>query len=338
MFFAVKRPARHDQWLVEKTRTTRAKKKSTHPNKQGFAREKSAFLTYIRVECGLSANTIEAYELDIRQLIIDLEHQGVAAVDQITPRALIGHVAGLRSERNLAAASVARHLATIKVFCRWLVAHGHLEQNPADILDQPTRWKRLPNVLTPKQVKMLLAAPAPNPDRPDEPPLWLRDRALLELLYASGLRASEAAGIGLTDVQHALGVIRVLGKGAKERLVPMGKPAQDALEAYLDTCRPRLERPGGRDGGRVLLSRTGRPLERVAIWQIVRRNAAIAGLKGVHPHVLRHTFATHLLAGGADLRVVQELLGHADIGTTQIYTHVDHKRLRDVHRKYHPRR
>lgn len=324
--------------LVEHTRTKRAKKKTSRPKLQGFARQRKGFLTYIRVECGLSANTIEAYELDIRQLIIDLEHQGITAVDQITPRALIDHIAGLRSERNLAAASVARHLATIKVFCRWLVAHEYLEQSPADVLDQPTRWKRLPNVLTPKQVKMLLTAPVPNLDRPDEPPLWLRDRALLELLYASGLRASEAAGIGLTDVQHTLGVIRVLGKGAKERLVPMGKPAQDALEKYLEQCRPRLVRPGGRDAGRVLLSRTGRPLERVAIWQIVRRNAAAAGLKGVHPHVLRHTFATHLLAGGADLRVVQELLGHADIGTTQIYTHVDPKRLRDVHRKHHPRR
>lgn len=337
-FFAVKRPARHDQRLVQKTRSKPTRKKAVRPIGKGFAREKSAFLTYIRVECGLSANTIEAYELDVRQLILDLEHQGVTAVDQITPRALSDHIAGLRSERNMAAASVARHLATIKVFCRWLVAHEYLEQNPADILDQPTRWKRLPNVLSPKQVKVLLSAPTPNPDRPDEPPLWLRDRALLELLYASGLRASEAAGIGLNDVQHTLGVIRVLGKGSKERLVPMGKPAQDALNVYLERCRPRLERPEGRDGGRILLSRTGRPLERVAIWQIVRRNAAIAGLKGVHPHVLRHSFATHLLAGGADLRVVQELLGHADIGTTQIYTHVDPKRLRDVHRKHHPRR
>ncbi len=338
MFFAAGCPAWHDNKLVPHARSRLTRKETTRPRHRGFARQRDGFLTYIRVECGLSANTIDAYELDIRQLIIDLEHQGVADVGQITPRALSNHIAGLRSERNLAAASVARHLATIKVFCRWLVAHEYLEQNPADILDQPTRWKRLPNVLSPKQVRTLLAAPAPNPDRPHEPPLWLRDRALLELLYASGLRASEAAGIGLTDVQHTLGVIRVLGKGTKERLVPMGQPAQGALEAYLEKCRPRLERPGGRDAGRILLSRTGRPLERVAIWQIVRRNAAAAGLKGVHPHVLRHSFATHLLAGGADLRVVQELLGHADIGTTQIYTHVDPKRLRDVHRKHHPRR
>ena len=140
---------------MQKTRTKQAGKKTTHPVGQGFARHTGAFLTYIRVECGLSANTIEAYELDVRQLTLDLEHQGVTAVDQITPRALSDHIAGLRSERNLAAASVARHLATIKVFCRWLVAHEYLEQNPADVLDQPTRWKRLPNVLSPKQVKTL---------------------------------------------------------------------------------------------------------------------------------------------------------------------------------------
>jgi integrase/recombinase XerD len=316
-------------------RTTRAKTPATIAC---FSREREGFLAYVRIECGLSINTLDAYERDLRQLLLDLEHRGVTSVDQITPRVLSDHIASLRAERQLAAASVARHLATIKVFCRWLIAQGYLEQNPADVLDQPTRWKRLPNVLSPKQVSSLLDAPQPKPDRPDEPPLWLRDRALLELLYASGLRASEAAGIGLNDIQQTLGVIRVLGKGSKERLVPMGKPAQDAMESYLELCRPRLAKCDGRDRDRALLSRTGRPLERVAIWQIVRRNAVAAGLKGVHPHVLRHSFATHLLAGGADLRVVQELLGHADIGTTQIYTHVDPKRLRDVHRKHHPRR
>ncbi len=304
----------------------------------GFRSVYTRFLAYIRIECGLSANTLDAYGRDLRQLLLDLEDRGIASVEQITPRVLIDHIASLRSDRHLATSSVARHLATIKVFCRWLIAHEYLEQNPADVLDQPTRWKRLPNVLSPKQVKSLLAAPTPCLDRPEAPPLWLRDRALLELLYASGLRASEAAGIGRNDIQHTLGVIRVLGKGSKERLVPMGKPAQDAMDAYLEQCRPRLTRPDGRDRDRALLSRTGRPLERVAIWQIVRRNAAAAGLKGVHPHVLRHSFATHLLAGGADLRVVQELLGHADIGTTQIYTHVDPMRLRDVHRLHHPRR
>lgn len=257
----------------------------------------------------------------------------------MTPRALVAHVASLSSDRRLAASSVARHLATIKVLFRWLHAQGRIPENPADYLDQPMRWKRLPNVLSPKQVRALLAAPRPDPEAGDEaPPLWVRDRALLELMYASGLRASEVGTLALADVVRDLGVLRVTGKGDKQRLVPMGVPAREALDRYLADCRPRLAREGTRGLGRVFLSRTGRPLERVAVWQIVTRHARAAGLEGVHPHVLRHSFATHLLAGGADLRTVQELLGHADVATTQIYTHVDRSHLKDVHRRYHPRK
>jgi len=299
---------------------------------------RGAFLSYIRVECGLSTNTIEAYLRDLSQLLADLASQGVESPEELSPRHLADHIASLRSAHNMAASSVARHLATIKVFCRFLQARGFTTENAAEVLDQPTRWKRLPNVLRPKQVKALLEAPCP-PDPPtDDPPLWQRDRALLELLYASGLRASEAASLVLTGLRLDGGFVRVLGKGARERIVPVGKPACAALQAYLNTCRPRLMRPDRRDQERVFLSRTGRPLERVAIWQIVKRHADAAGLKGVHPHVLRHSFATHLLSGGADLRVVQEMLGHADIGTTQTYTHVDSDRLQDVHRRYHPRK
>ncbi|HRQ73092.1 MAG TPA: site-specific tyrosine recombinase [Phycisphaerales bacterium] len=302
-------------------------------------RTRDAFLAYLRVECGLSANTLEAYGRDLRDLLADLHRAGVQKADDVTPRALVAHVASLSSDRSLAASSVARHLATIKVLFRWLHAQGRIPENPADYLDQPTRWKRLPNVLSPKQVRALLAAPRPDPDAGDEvPPLWVRDRALLELMYASGLRASEVGTLALADLVSDLGVLRVTGKGDKQRLVPMGVPARDALDGYLADCRPRLVREGGRDLGRVFLSRTGRPLERVAVWQIVTRHARAAGLEGVHPHVLRHSFATHLLAGGADLRTVQELLGHADVATTQIYTHVDRSHLKDVHRKYHPRK
>lgn len=302
-------------------------------------RTRDAFLAYLRVECGLSANTLEAYGRDLRDLLADLHRAGVQKADDVTPRALVAHVASLSSDRGLAASSVARHLATIKVLFRWLHAQGRIPENPADYLDQPTRWKRLPNVLSPKQVRALLAAPQPDPDAPDDaPPLWVRDRAILELLYASGLRASEVGTLALADVVRDLGVLRVTGKGDKQRLVPMGLPARDALDRYLADCRPRLVREGGRDLGRVFLSRTGRPLERVAVWQIVTRHARAAGLEGVHPHVLRHSFATHLLAGGADLRTVQELLGHADVATTQIYTHVDRSHLKDVHRRYHPRK
>jgi len=297
----------------------------------------SNFTAYLRIECGMSANTLDAYGRDIRELLVHLHDLGVGAPDQINHRQLAAHIAQL-SRRGLAPASVARHLATVKVFFRWLAARKEIETNPADYLDQPTRWKKIPGVLSPRQVRALLEAPKPAPGAaPAGLSLWCRDRAILELMYASGLRASEVGALGTNEIIDTLGVVRVTGKGDKQRLVPMGAPAQDALTAYLETCRPRLVRADGRDKGRVFLTHTGRPIERVRVWQLVKKYAAIAGLHGVHPHVLRHSFATHLLTGGADLRVVQELLGHADIATTQIYTHVDKDRLRSVHKKFHPR-
>jgi integrase/recombinase XerD len=299
-------------------------------------RQLTAFLTHLRVECGLSQNTLAAYGRDLRELLADLAEHGVTALDAVGPRDLSDHLARLKTERDLSSASITRHLAAIRVFFRWLTAEGRLPENPADWLERPTRWQRLPGVLSPNQVKRLLDAPSPD-DNPTGPPLWLRDKALLEMLYASGLRASELAGLGVDDLHRTLRVVRVTGKGNRQRLVPLGKPAEAAVEAYLAECRPKLVKPDGRDRARLLLSRTGRPLERVAIWQIVKRLAARAGLRDVHPHTLRHSFATHLLMGGADLRSVQEMLGHADIATTQIYTHVDRSRLKDVHKRFHPR-
>ncbi|MBK7404616.1 MAG: site-specific tyrosine recombinase XerD [Phycisphaerales bacterium] len=302
-----------------------------------LAKIAAIFDAYLRVECGMSANTLDAYGRDIRELLSHLAEQGVRSPGEIDHRMLAAHVARL-STRGLAASSVARHLATMKVLFRWLTATGRTPKNPAEFLDQPTRWKKIPNVLSPRQVKQLLDAPAPEADAdPAGPPLWLRDRAILELMYASGLRASEVGALRLDEVLTTLGVVRVTGKGDKQRLVPMGSPARAALDAYLAECRPKLLRADSRDAGRVFLTRTGRPIERVRVWQLVKKHAATAGLANVHPHVLRHSFATHLLTGGADLRVVQELLGHADIGTTQIYTHVDKSRLKSVHAKFHPR-
>jgi len=300
------------------------------------------FMAFIRIECGLSPNTLDAYSRDLTELLGDLTAKGIASAKGISARDLSVHLAALKTGRGMAATSIIRHLATIKVFCRWMAARGFIKENPAEVLDRPTRWRRLPGVLSPKQLKLLLAAPGPpDGDCADKaaatPGLWLRDRAMLELMYASGLRASEVGDLGVNDLHETLGVVRVTGKGRKQRLVPFGKPAHAAIRAYLDQCRPLLVKPDGRDRGKLLLSRSGRPLERVAVWQIVKRNAAAAGLRDVHPHILRHSFATHLLIGGADLRVVQELLGHADIGTTEIYTHVDRSRLKDVHRKHHPR-
>ncbi|MEM9372353.1 MAG: tyrosine recombinase [Planctomycetota bacterium] len=300
------------------------------------------FIIFLRVECGLLPATIEAYARDLDALLIDLQQRGVGRIEDITPRLLIDHVRSLGRENGYAPATVARHIATIKVLCKWLCASGALADNPADHLDQPAKWKRLPGVLTPGQMRRLLDAPAPPANaRADAIPLWKRDRAILELMYASGLRASEVGQVGLSDLMDKAGIVRVLGKGDKQRLVPMGAPAMRAMDEYVRDCRSRLitaERAAERrDRGRLFLTRSGRPIERVRVWQIVKHWANAAGLRDVHPHVLRHSFATHLLMGGADLRIVQSLLGHADITTTQIYTHVDRTQLNRVIRSLHPR-
>jgi len=310
------------------------RKRRRLPAPDQFAQTRRSFAVYLRVECGLSPATLEAYGHDVGMLVADLTGEGVRRWADVEPRQLVEHVAGLKSKSEMAPSSVARHIATIRVLFRWLEARGTIETNPSDHLDQPTRWKKLPGVLSPKQVKSLIEAPAPRPN--DKLGLHLRDRAMLELMYASGLRASEVGALECNDLMDSLSVLRVTGKGNKQRLVPMGQPAREALDTYMNECRPKLNNPE-HSRERIFLSRTGRPIERVAVWQIIRRHAKTAGLRNVHPHMLRHSFATHLLAGGADLRVVQELLGHADIATTQIYTHVDRSQLKDVHTKYHPR-
>ena len=300
------------------------------------------FLIFLRVECGLMPATLEAYSRDLDRLLLALQDAGVEHPSGITPPLLIAHVRSLSRDRGYAPATVSRHIATIKVLCRWMHATGKLEDNPADFLDRPAKWRNLPGVLTPGQMRRLLAAPAPTPGaRPDAVPLWLRDKAILELMYASGLRASEVGAVSLSDVMEKHGIVRILGKGDKQRLVPMGRPAMDAMSDYIRECRSRLvtaESAGERrDRGKLFLTKSGRPIERVRVWQIVTHWAKAAGLRDVHPHTLRHSFATHLLMGGADLRIVQTLLGHADITTTQIYTHVDRTQLDRVIKTMHPR-
>lgn len=320
------------------------------------------FIAFLRLECGLSRNTLQAYSRDTRDLFREMAGRGLAEPRAFTPRALADHIAALRSTRGMSASSVTRHLATIRVLFRWMLARQMIAESPAQYLDRPTKWKKLPEVISPARMNALLEArgraPGPRSTKAakddaagaaraaaEEAGLRLRDIAMLELMYASGLRASEVATIGLIDLAQDHAFVRVHGKGNKHRLVPIGEPARRALAAYLHEVRPKLASPEGRrgiraaanDAGKIFLSRTGRPLERVAVWQIVKRHARAAGLDKAHPHTLRHSFATHLLAGGADLRVVQELLGHADISTTQIYTHVDRSRLKDVHRQFHPR-
>ena len=299
----------------------------------GFDRSVRDFLTWTRIEAGLAPATREAYARDLQELVGFLDERGLDGPDAVGPGDLAEHLQHLGRERGLQPSSISRHLSTIRTFFRYLEADKRLSRNPASPLVPPTRWKRLPGVMTPRQMKALLEAAGPDSGR-----LWQRDRAMLELMYAAGLRASEVGTIRTTEYKPTLGVVLVHGKGNRERLVPVGTPAREAIDRYLRELFPDLRRfDDGRDDHRLLLSTSGRPLERVAVWQIVKRLAARAGLEKVHPHMLRHSFATHLLAGGADLRVVQELLGHADIATTQIYTHVDRSRLKSVVATHHPR-
>ncbi len=288
-----------------------------------------SFCCYLRAECGLAENTEAAYRRDLQRF--GCWHAAVGkplAALRLTD--LSDYYAFLASER-LAPASVARHIASLRMFFRFLVLEGELAESVAEQLSSPSLWRRLPGVLSEGQVQRLLEAPCER-DR-----YWQRDRAVLETLYATGCRVSEVAGLTLNDLHIERSFCRCLGKGNKERLVPLGRRAIRALRTYLDEQRSELCR---RDPSApwLFLSRLGRPISRVMIWQIVKKYAARAGIRcNVSPHTLRHSFATHMVAAGADLRMVQEMLGHANIATTQLYTHVDAKRLHEAYRRYHPR-
>ncbi|MEM8781213.1 MAG: site-specific tyrosine recombinase [Planctomycetota bacterium] len=285
------------------------------------------FLTFCKVECGFAPATLGAYAADLRDLWVWMVEQKHKGWEDLNFEQITAHLRALQ-DKGLAVASIARHVATIRVFGRFLKSREVLEFDPAEELSQPARWKKLPNVLGQDDMQRLLASPDADSA------LYLRDVALLELLYAGGLRASEAASLDVGGVQRELQIVRVLGKGSKERIIPIGGPALRALERYIDDLRPDLVK---QPTDMVFLSRTGQPITRVVVWQIVKRHAEKAGLDDVHPHTLRHSFATHLLAGGADLRVVQELLGHSNIATTEVYTHVDRSRLKEVLARFHPR-
>jgi integrase/recombinase XerD len=240
--------------------------------------------------------------------------------------------------RDLAAESTVRHLTTVRLFFRWARTTRRMEHDPASVLERPHKWRELPDVLTPKQMERLIAAPSEHnlyPKSEKSEQLRLRDGAILELMYASGLRATELCTLTLSDYLSTLCAVRIFGKGNKQRLVPVGECARNAMDLYLGGGRPKLAEYETQ--GRLFISNRGKPLTRMALWKIIRKNATAAGLGGVYPHQLRHSFATHLVIGGADLRVVQEFLGHSDIATTQIYTHVDGSRIKEVHRKFHPR-
>lgn len=287
------------------------------------------FLDYLTLERGLSPHTRAAYSSDLHQFTSFLQRAGTQSLSKLTRRQIVDYLMWEKS-RGLAAPSLARRLVAIRVFLRYLQQEGLLATNVSETMDSPKLWKLLPDTLTPAEVDRLLAAPN------IKTPLGLRDRALLEVLYGAGLRVSEAAGLSLGDVQFEAGYVRCLGKGRKERIVPLGASAATFLRRYLVEARPRWD-PNGIEP-RIFLSSRRRPLSRKTIWQLVRRYARIAGLRdAISPHTLRHSFASHLLANEAPLRVIQEMLGHADIATTQIYTHIDGPRLQQVHRRFHPR-
>jgi integrase/recombinase XerD len=288
-----------------------------------------AYLDHVATERGLARRTVEAYARDLAAFTRGLLRRRVRSPRAVREADVRAHVAALAA-RGLSARSRARALAAVRGFLRFLARQGTLADDPARKLQVRRPPARLPRTLAAGEVGALLAAPTAR-DRHGE-----RDRALLELLYACGLRVSEAVGLRGEQVNLQAGFVTVLGKGGKERVVPLGRPARAALEAYLAGERPGLL--GGRPSPFVFLGPSGRPLTRQAVWKLVRRRALAAGLgRRVSPHTLRHTFATHLLGGGADLRIVQTLLGHADIATTQVYTHVAPERLREVHRRFHPR-
>lgn len=298
-----------------------------------LGRAAGEFIGFARVEAGLSPATIEAYSRDLAVFIGDVDPNSDIDPADIVYDQVAAHLRFLGKEKSLDPTTITRHLATIRVFFRYLHANQRIPRDPARLIERPIKWRRVPDVLSPASMRKLIEAPGP-----DWGGLWLRDRAMLELMYAAGLRASEVGALKVTDFNETLACLVVTGKGRKQRVVPIGTPALNWTQRYLRELRPTLARwTDGRDRFRLLLSFSGRPLERVAVWQIVVRAAARAGLKKVHPHSLRHSFATHLVIGGADLRVVQELLGHADIGTTQIYTKVDRSRLSEVIRRFHPR-
>jgi integrase/recombinase XerD len=287
-----------------------------------------AFCDYLIIECGLSPNTLDAYTRDLRTLDEYLLQQHQSLEDW--------HAAHLSDyfrhlhERNYSLASVARHHSSLKMFLRFEHQRGRLHRDLPTLMETPKKWHNLPPTVRYRQVDALLSAPGPE----DE--YCARDRALLELLYATGMRVSELVGLQIPDVNLKIGFLRCFGKGSKERIIPIGRPAIDAVTEYVHTQRRQLL--AGPEDRTLFLSRTGKPLDRTNCWRVVRKYALRIGLKGkLSPHTLRHCFATHLLEGGADLRIVQELLGHANVATTQIYTHVDRDRLKSIHQKYHPR-
>ncbi len=287
------------------------------------------YLNFMLVEKGASQNTMDAYSRDLVRFARFLEGLGNPGFDEIRPQDVTSYLSFLHNS-GLAANSMNRSLAAIRGFYKYLLREKKINRNPASQIELARVWMRLPDVLSQKEMADLLAQPG------SKTPAGLRDSAMLELMYATGIRVSELIGLTINSINWHVGYLVASGKGEKQRIVPVGRMAYESVKRYLETARPVFLK--GSDSNLLFLNRFGRGLTRQGFWKIVKTYAAKAGLsRKVHPHTFRHSFASHLLEGGADLRSVQIMLGHADISTTQIYTHVTREHLKEVHRRFHPR-
>jgi integrase/recombinase XerD len=287
------------------------------------------FIDYLAVERGLADNTLLAYRRDLNKYVAQLDERGIKSVGNVQ-REHVTEFIFHEKDAGLSTSSICRSLAAIKMFHRFLVRERLAPTDPTNLVDTPKLWKKIPDVLSQSEVELIINATR------GRKPQQVRDLAIVELFYASGMRVSELASLKVENLNFDVGYVRCLGKGRKERVIPIGKQSRDAVRKYCDTVRPKFLK--AKVSGDLFLSRLGRKMSRQAIWQLIKQYAKKANItKTIKPHTLRHTFATHLLQHGADLRSVQEMLGHADISTTQIYTHVDRDRLKTVHKQFHPR-
>ena len=287
------------------------------------------FMNYISVERGLAKNTLLAYRRDLTKYIDYLSQKGVKTSPHVSREHVSDFMFDLK-KHDMSAVTICRNLAAVKMFHRFLVRENLAKEDPTTLVDTPKLWKRIPSVLTQKEIESMIAAASGKKAQ------QVRDQAILEIFYASGLRVSELADLKTTSINYEVGFVRAVGKGSKERIIPLGKKAREAVQRYLLRARPQLLKNQTNDV--LFLSRLGKKISRQSLWAVIKFYARKANIKKtIKPHTLRHTFATHLLEHGADLRSVQEMLGHADISTTQIYTHVDKERLKSVHKQFHPR-
>jgi integrase/recombinase XerD len=289
-----------------------------------------AFLNYLSVERGLSRNTIISYSQDLRAYAGYVKSRSISGVSATTKNDIVGFMMA-RKDHGLAANSIARSLAAIRMFYRFLVRERILKSDPSSLVDSPKLWKKIPETLSVNEVEALLSQPNVRDVK-----LGARDRAILETLYATGMRVSEAVNLKLDNVNTEIGFLRCIGKGDKERVIPLGKKAVISIKRYLETSRPSLLK--NKESDALFLSRFGKKISRQSLWKLIKHYARLARIKKpMKPHILRHSFATHLLERGADLRSVQEMLGHSNISTTQLYTHINKDRLKSIHRQFHPR-